>query len=273
MQACMDSEGIVVALLIGTKKDLLEPREKLPVTFYIPGGCWAFANLSLKSIVHLMPLARSRQCLVAIPVHRLSDKAHFETMFDDVRVAYDTVTNYPQVDSERIAIWGHSSGGHLASVLAGERPSRLLVLWAAAVNPKLISFWKKRSLLSYPFARRMLRQSPATAPETCHVFGRLNASSCKSFPPTRITHGTEDMAVHPEQSTQAEQRLWALGVDVAVRSLKGCGHSITSWREGECIHQAYEDLSSALDIYVQYTATKEELPLLQRCKLMEALSS
>ncbi len=62
-------------------------------------------------------------------LEEFSRKDHLE----DVLAAYDYIANLPEVDREQIGVIGASYGGYLASILAGERKIKWLVLRVPAL--------------------------------------------------------------------------------------------------------------------------------------------
>jgi pimeloyl-ACP methyl ester carboxylesterase len=49
-------------------------------------------------------------------------------------LAYDTIARHPQVDPQRIVLFGHSIGGGAVSAIAAERPTSALILLASFTN-------------------------------------------------------------------------------------------------------------------------------------------
>jgi len=260
--------------VLGTLENLTAPEEQLPTVYYVPGGCWYFTNLSLRFRVHLMPLARSGKFLVAVIGHRLSSEGNIDGVLADGVKAYDQLLLVPGVDPDRITLWGHSSGGGLTGWLATVRPANLLILWAAALDPRLVSFWKWQSALSYWFTKRIHRCRPSQAPATTHMLGQmsLNPACLINFPRTHLVHGTADFAVHPEQSFLAHRELVDKGVRAELRLIPGGGHGIASREGGRYVQEAYELISAVSGVQVDFSATKEELQLLHRNRAYEAIS-
>jgi len=94
---------------------------KLPAVVAIHGGGWRLANLD--NYRYLGPWLAERGYAVLAVTHRLSTPAQktYPEAVQDVRAAVQFVRSKAaelNVDPERIALMGDSSGGHLASLVA-----------------------------------------------------------------------------------------------------------------------------------------------------------
>jgi pimeloyl-ACP methyl ester carboxylesterase len=52
----------------------------------------------------------------------------YQAIRESFLLAYDTIIRHPQVDPQRIILFGHSVGGGAVSILAAERPSSGMIL-------------------------------------------------------------------------------------------------------------------------------------------------
>lgn len=98
---------------------------KMPVIIYVHGGGWSGGD---KDNVAEKPSFFTNKGYVFVSVnHRLSPKATYEEMADDISLAvkwiYENADNY-QLDNTKINLMGHSAGGHLV-MLIGTNPKYL----------------------------------------------------------------------------------------------------------------------------------------------------
>jgi uncharacterized protein len=92
-------------------------------------------------------------------------------------LAYDTIIKHPQVDPQRIILFGHSLGGGAASILAAERPSKALILFSTFTSVRAIA--RDRMLPSF------------AALDTFD-----NLAAVRNYPhPVLIIHGKRDMTI------------------------------------------------------------------------------
>ena len=101
--------------------DLYLPKDKtnFPVLVFIYGGAWSSGNRSMYELIGY-GFARLGMA-VAIPNYRLMPKNPHPAQIDDVAAAFAWVyQNLPRLggDVKRFYLIGHSSGGHLAALLA-----------------------------------------------------------------------------------------------------------------------------------------------------------
>jgi acetyl esterase/lipase len=114
---------------VSLKGHLYAPRGpgKFPVVIAVHGGGWRLANLD--NYRHFGPWLAERGYVVLAVTHRLSgpEEKAFPEAVQDVRAAVQFAKGRAaelNIDPERIALMGDSSGGHLAALvaLAGEHP-------------------------------------------------------------------------------------------------------------------------------------------------------
>lgn len=165
---------------------------------------------------------------VASVDYRLSGEATFPAQLDDVLAALDWLRGRPDVDADRMVLWGESAGGHLAA-LAGLRgcvrgvvdwygPADLRTL-AEQARPDAVARAdepgsREELLLGAPVARAgelATEASPVT-----HVHA--------DAPPFHIAHGDADRFVPTAQSEQLASALRACGVDVELTLVPGADH-------------------------------------------------
>lgn len=113
------------------KLDIYLPDEgegPFPVIFYIPGGGWRSGDK--RASTHACVLgALSRGYALAIANYRYSTEAHWPAQLFDIKAALRFVranSGKYRLDTSKLAVWGNSSGGHLANMLAATGDSHVL---------------------------------------------------------------------------------------------------------------------------------------------------
>lgn len=95
------------------------PRDGWPTVLLIHGGGWAEGDRSHFNAI--APLF-ARHGIQAVSMnYRLSPGHRWPAQLDDVLLALDFLRQQ-QVDLNRIALWGHSAGGHMALMAAITKP-------------------------------------------------------------------------------------------------------------------------------------------------------
>ncbi len=112
------------------KMDIYLPEEgegPFPVILYIPGGGWRSGDK--RASTHACVLgALSRGYAFVIANYRYSTEAHWPAQIFDVKAALRFARAHAheyQLDGDRLAVWGNSSGGHLANMLAATGASHV----------------------------------------------------------------------------------------------------------------------------------------------------
>lgn len=104
--------------------DLFLPKDwkagkPLPVVAFIHGGGWMAGDRRDMGI-HLVNVAATRGYAVASIGYRLAPEAHWPEQIYDCKAAIRWLRAHAKelnLDTDRIAAWGHSAGGHLVALL------------------------------------------------------------------------------------------------------------------------------------------------------------
>ncbi len=219
-----------------------EPR---PALVFIHGGGWTEGTKE-RGVVALVDFVRRGFIGVSIDF-RATEEAIFPAQIQDTKCAISHLRAHAGqlgIDPRRLAVWGQSSGGHLAALagtsagvasLAGACPE------AVSSRPDAVIDWNGPSDLLEPRElERLLRQkaeqgTPTIALErllggdvTSHRELAATASPITwvspDDPPFLILHGTADTAVDVSQSQRLHEALRAAGVDSTLRTFEGEGH-------------------------------------------------
>jgi acetyl esterase/lipase len=223
--------------------DLYLPPEggkQRPAVLFVHGGGFIQGHRRLMGAAtdfpaRLAALAASGYVVASIE-YRFSPKAFFPAQVQDAKAAIAWLRDHADdygIDPDRIAIWGTSAGGTIATTVAlscgdpvlepdgGDAQSGKSCVQAAADWFGPTSIDSSRLSLIYLGcvtdlscdADRVRAASPIT-----HI--------TPDDPPFLIVHGDSDVIVPLSQSQELDQALRAAGVDVELQIVKGAGHGL-----------------------------------------------
>jgi dipeptidyl aminopeptidase/acylaminoacyl peptidase len=161
----------------------------------------------------------------------------------DVLNAVAALKQHPQVDAERIGMWGHSMGGYLTLRAMTISPDiRAGVIWAGVVGSyaDLLCCWRR----SQPFPTPTLNPTPGMA-RGWHSWSELygspeenpsfwNAISSNAYladisGPLQLHHGTADETVPLEFSTKLYQDMVLQGLPVEYFEYEKDDHNLAKF--------------------------------------------
>ncbi len=157
----------------------------------------------------------------------------------DVLNALAAVKNHPDVDPDRLGMWGHSMGGYitLRSMVVSD-DIKAGVIWAGVVASyeDLLTRWRRRGSGSTPSASTRARRwrddlitlygSPEDNPE---FWDSISANSYLEdlSGPVQLHHGTSDTSVPIEFSTLLYEQIQNVGGDVTYYTYEGDNHNLS----------------------------------------------
>ncbi len=97
------------------KQPIRADDKKFPLIMFVQGSGWRTQNLS-ENLVHLLEFAK-RGYVIAIVEYRPSSTAIFPAQIKDTKTAIRFMIKKAkeyQIDTDKIIVWGDSSGGHTA---------------------------------------------------------------------------------------------------------------------------------------------------------------
>jgi acetyl esterase/lipase len=224
--------------------DLYLPKDKpgVPLVVWVPGGAWQFAakrNVHTALVEHGFALAsidfrQAPAANVLAQVHEIKAAVRY-LRANAGRYGYR---------GDRIAIWGMSSGGHLAALVGTTNGNRELE-GSIGDYPNVdssvqavVDFFGPTNLLtilplSTPHglsvrvpALKALLGKPVEDPSV-QALARLASPVYqvdKGDPPLLIMHGVQDNQVPVNQSLELQGAYRALGLDVELHLVPGVGH-------------------------------------------------
>ncbi len=216
-----------------------------PAVLMIHGGAWTSGSKG-HMIGHARTVAEAGYTVVSIN-YRLAPKHPFPAQIDDCRAALAWMkTNAAKykIDPERMATYGYSAGGHLASLLGmqccgdADGPQVKCVIAGGApcefrdmpANVSALSFWLGGSRSEQPENYRLA--SPTTF-------------VCKNSPPVFFFHGEKDNIVRLDSPAALDKLLQKEGVKTQFYSISGKGH-IGAFLDAKAPTEAVKFLDSVL---------------------------
>lgn len=217
----------------------------IPLVIWIHGGAWVTGD---KDNPHPAQSLVEEGFAVASVEYRRATQVPYPAQFDDCRAAVMWLRKNAKkyrIDPDRVGVWGHSAGGHLASMLgvrSGGEHNRAAVQavcdWAGPVDLVQIiddssadrrtasadMMW--RLFLGPPSENKKLRDSypPAKRRQLLQSGSPLAFLKAKG-PPFLVVHGDQDKIVPVAQSRRFVQRLRELENNVEYIELPGVGHN------------------------------------------------
>ena len=208
------------------------PKTDLPVVVYLHGGAWRQgSHENLASGAWL--LAQSGFAVASVEF-RGSDDAIYPAPIDDCRAAIGFLKRSAKsysLDADKIGVYGVSTGGHLAALLALTSST----VKAAAIEsaPSDLATLNEGARLDWNAASsplgRLLGGAVARKVELARRASPLFYAD-EFAPPLLILHGDADEFVPISQSEKLYQKLKAAGADVEYRVFAGQAHGLKDQR-------------------------------------------
>ena len=220
--------------------------EPIPIVVYVPGSGWFKQNLG-RSIPQIIGFVEQSGYAAAIVGYRPSTVAKSPAQLMDIkssiRYLRANADSY-NIDPERVAIWGTSSGGHIASLVGltegaekfetkdnGEESSSVKVV---------INFFGPTDFLRMDDFPSAIAHNEPESPESSVIGGPIQdpnnrskvdeynplsyISEDKEYPPFLIMHGDSDHLVPFNQSLILYEALKDADHSAEFYKLLGAGH-------------------------------------------------
>ncbi|PQO38371.1 alpha/beta hydrolase [Blastopirellula marina] len=219
-----------------------------PAVLMIHGGAWAGGSRS-NMAANALFLANNGYAVATIS-YRFAPSHVFPAQLEDCQAGLTWLVENAEkfhIDTDRLASWGHSAGGHLACLIATteseKEPStpqlKAVVAGAAPCDFTHEPLQSKR--LSF-----FLGGSRAEKPSTYVLASPVSHVTAKC-PPIFFFHGTEDNVVPIQEAEAMHQKLSSLGVPTAFYKSIGRGH-IGSLIDPEARREALKFLDGQLKL-------------------------
>jgi acetyl esterase/lipase len=233
-------------LVLDVLEPVTRPTELMPALIYVHGGGWSGGN---KRAGRRFNAAYAERGYFTVTVgYRLSGEAVFPAQIHDVKAAVRWLRANAKargVDPERIGVWGHSAGGHLAALIGTS--SGVAALEGSGGNADeattvrcVVDVFGPNDLVDLDLTaseywgkvrRKLLAKLLGGVPEKTKDLARAAspvAYVSKDDPPVLIVHGTKDPLVPFRQATLFEEALKAGGVEAILLPVKGAAHG---WKD------------------------------------------
>ncbi len=217
-----------------------------PVVILVHGGGWSSGDKSgaerprsgADITPWFAPLSEAGFLAVSIN-YRLAPVHRWPACLDDTRTAVRWVREHVAEyggDPGRLAIMGHSAGGHLALYAAipaaGETGSPVQAVVGCAAVSDLVSDTRRRGGPSASL-QMLFDLPPEVGPGTYERLSEVSPQNLvvAGYPPTLLLHGDQDKTVPLGQSQAFQARLLEIGTACDLHVLTGAAHRLTEWAD------------------------------------------
>ena len=233
-------------------------KERYPLIIFIQGSAFRFPDIYRK-IPQLSVLARAGYVIATVEHRSSLDGNPYPAFLQDVKTAVRFLRAHAQeyqIDPERIAAWGSSSGGtaalllgftendpkyrteeyasfsdHVDAVVDCFGPADLSDKLAAAIKGDQFPYSDSISMLSGDQSPEQMELLKELSP-IYHIMNRYSSEADrKNLPPTFILHGDQDPTVPFSQSKQLYEQMLSAGADVSLLRVAGGFHERNFWSE------------------------------------------
>lgn len=229
-----------------------------PLVLYLPGGGFVSAR-RMMAAKQRRYIADAGFVVASIDYRTTSVGATYRDGLIDVATALRFLRDHAAeygIDPDRVAVWGESAGGYMASMAATEPDNKLnaVVDFFGASNLAEVSAgFDRETVAAYTSPKSALPayilgpgRSPADHPEEMNQADPASRITAET-PPFLLLHGDDDRIISPSQTARLHQALRAAGVESTRYVLKGGGHGELSdrpqlWKSTELMDRVVDFL-------------------------------
>lgn len=182
------------------------------------------------------PLTRAKYVWFSIN-YRLAPKHRWPACFEDLQAAVRWAKAHAaeyKGDPKRLALFGHSAGGHLVTMLATQSKEDTRVQAVVGFAPVTDHEFKlvQRGGLGDGL-QDLLNKPKEITPESLHALRAISPINRvrPGMPPVLLLHGEADRTVDPQQSANFQRQLRKNGVACDLIMVKGAPHSLLEWEK------------------------------------------
>lgn len=230
------------------KLQIICPQQQdttFPLVVFIQGSAWRKQDI-YANIPNLAHIAAKGYTVASVEI-RETDLAPFPAALEDVKCAIRFMRKNKatyHVDTKRVAVWGDSSGGHLAlmtGLTMGEYTNHLYADESDNVNV-VIDYYGVTDLLTLGTYNDILDHDAEDAPEGLLIGGSvkdypeeakkaspLHQDLTRELPPILIVHGDCDGVVHIHQSLEMYKALRENDQQAIFYKVIGADHGPGIW--------------------------------------------
>jgi alpha-L-fucosidase 2 len=206
-----------------------------PVIILVHGGGWGSGDKAKDITPIFDPLTNAGFVWFSIN-YRLAPANRWPACLDDVRTAVRWVKAHAAEyhgDSKRIALLGHSAGGHLAfmAALTADDGTRVQAVVGLAPVTDMEQDLPVRKGVS-PALQALLDRPKDLTPDSLRVLREIspiNHIPATGTPPILIIQGDADKTVPLQQSQNFQQKIKAGGGTCDLVTVPGAPHAVTRW--------------------------------------------
>jgi len=216
----------------------------IPVVLLVHGGGWADNDNRYHMVRKVDQLVRAGFAVFNV-AYRLAPDYHFPAPVDDLLEAVKWLKSHQDrlgIDTQRMAFFGYSAGGHLAELAAmREMPEGVnLRAVVAGGTPHFM-----RLDPDFPLVQEFMGHPWQDDPDQYRDATPVDRVG-ENFPPVFIYHGVKDKLVPRQHVDKWQQRLTELDVEHEVHWVKGRGHIGTFLRPRDAVTRAIDFLRERL---------------------------
>lgn len=227
--------------------DLYVPRSgenSHAAVLLIHGGGWTGEDGRWQ----MNPIAKKlvkRGYVVFNVTYRMAPRWTYPAQVEDMRVALDWMRAHAEeyrIDTSRMAIYGYSAGGYLATqtVFTGDGKQSGIRAVVAGAAPADLKFYSSGDLVP-----QFLGGKIDEIPETFHYASPVNHVNQDS-PPVFMYQGDRDRIVRPEHAWSMTHALDKGDIEYQLHWVKGRGHISTFLLPGDSVDSALDFLDGHL---------------------------
>ncbi|MEA4954562.1 MAG: alpha/beta hydrolase [Pseudoflavonifractor sp.] len=224
------------------------PGKRYPAVLYIPGSGWMSQDLHGR-IPELVEVARCGYLVANMEYRHTEEGQRFPAQVEDAKSAIRFLRAHADelnLDPDRIAIWGDSSGGHTALLAGLSDPDTFITqdnyglsasvrcivnyyaptdFLDAALQPSGIDHTTEHSIEG-----KLLGAPPANVPELSQKANPLTyISEDRPVPPVLTIHGDRDDLIPFRQSVILHEKLRSCGYSSDFYMVRNGGHGFGTW--------------------------------------------
>jgi acetyl esterase/lipase len=194
---------------------------RYPLVVYLPGGGFVVAARRMARRERAF-IAAGGFVVASAEYRTTRQRATYTDGLADVQAAIDQLAGHSGeygIDPDRIALWGESAGGYLASLagLADPRIRAVVDQFGASDLARLADGFDARMAAALANPRHPIRRYRATDANPVDLV-RPGA------PAFLLLHGDDDRIIPPAQTLMLHRALLAAGADSTYYLLTGAGH-------------------------------------------------
>ncbi|HTF10908.1 MAG TPA: prolyl oligopeptidase family serine peptidase [Asanoa sp.] len=207
----------------GLRPELQMPAAegRYPLVVYAPGGGFVTAPTAMARRERAF-IAAAGYVVASVGYRTIRQGATYTDGLADVLAAVDALTSRAdeyRIDADRIAVWGESAGGYLASMagLTDPRIRAVVDQFGASDLSRVADGFDAGMQAAAADPRHPIRRYGAIAANPIDLIGA-------GAPAFLLLHGDDDRVIPPDQTLELHNALRAAGADSTHYVVTGAGH-------------------------------------------------